>query len=207
MTEQSQGTGLIVPPGTVLIGIAGKARSGKDTVGQYIADRWGMLQMSFAEPLKWGLQAMLGLPMDYINGPNKEEIIPAFDASPRKMLQTLGTEWGRELVHTDIWVTVAHNRILHAQGQSPGVRAVFTDVRMPNEAAWIRNNGLLVHILRPDAPQVREHVSEAGLRVESGDRVIENNSDLETLYEKIDMMMADYFNHPARAAFRAGRAS
>ena len=87
-----------------LIGITGPAQCGKDTVADYLIERLGYAKASFADPLKKMLEAGLGLNAAQLYGPDKEAIAPRYGCSPRHIMQTLGTEWGRERVHPDIWV-------------------------------------------------------------------------------------------------------
>lgn len=160
-----------------VIGITGRARSGKDTVRNFIIAARGGYAYSFADPLRAMLKP-LGIDMDDPYWANrKDEVIPALGASPRKLLQTLGTEWGRALINDNLWVLLAQQRLLNN-----GLGMVVADVRFENEAAWVRNvGGLLVHVLRPDATQVRAHASEAGVVIQDSDVVINNTGDLATL--------------------------
>lgn len=171
-----------------LIGIAGPARAGKDTVAAQLRAR-GFETMAFAEPLRWMLYAGLGIdPLSPSLG--KEEPIPWIGRSPRELLQTLGTEWGRELINPDLWVIRASQRLwrLRVDGVE---RIVFTDVRFENEAAWIRSEGgAMWHVERPEAPAVNAHVSETGVIAQPGDQVIRNDGSLTDLAQRISRALA-----------------
>ncbi len=122
--------------------------------------------------------AQLGIDM---NDPywqeRKEDIIPALGVSPRHMMQTLGTEWGREMINPNIWVTMAHQRVLHS-----GAGMVIPDVRFDSEAEWVRRaGGQIIHLRRSDAPKIKEHASEAGVTIHTEDLVLTNNGSLEDL--------------------------
>lgn len=79
--------------------------------------------------------------------------------TPRRALQTLGTEMGRTL-NPDIWVSVVRSRI--AEGGDRVV--VVPDVRFNNEFKFFANDGHeLWHLERPDAPEVPEHASEVDM--------------------------------------------
>lgn len=176
--------------GPRLIGVTGRARSGKDTVTQFVIAHTGGYQYSFAEPLR---RMLLGLGID-MHDPywiaRKEQVIPALGASPRKMMQTLGTEWGRGLINKDLWLIMAKQYLL---SNGPGM--VISDVRFENEADWVRKNGgLLIHVTRDDAPEVSAHVSEAGVVfVEGTDVLIENNDSLESLQAKVQAVLDGVF--------------
>ncbi|WP_291732376.1 hypothetical protein [Leisingera sp. F5] len=126
-----------------VIGLCGLAGSGKTTAAEFL-EGLGYIRIAFADPLKAMLRALMasaGVPEDYaermLAGDLKEaEIVDLGGRSPRYAMQTLGTEWGRNLMHPDFWVEIAMRRardILDAGG-----RVVFEDVRMANEAAAVR---------------------------------------------------------------------
>ena len=82
--------------------------------------------------------------------------------SPRKVFQLFGTEYGREKIHKDVWLKLAEAELNKPTNHG----LIITDVRFENEAKWIRHNdGWVVHVRRngQDKPEVRNHVSEAGI--------------------------------------------
>jgi hypothetical protein len=175
-------------PSFSVIGLAGRARSGKDTAANFIIAARGGYRYGFADPIRAMLKP-LGVDMNdpYWNA-RKEETIPALGASPRRLMQTLGTEWGRDLIHPDLWVTLARQRFLN---QGPGM--VITDVRFENEAAWIRRcGGLVVHLYRRDAATVEEHSSEESLDVHATDVQLLNNGTLEDLQYAVRELLNVY---------------
>lgn len=169
-----------------IVGLTGKAGSGKDTAADSLCEA---LQargkrtktMAFADPIRAALAAM-GVPTSYIYQRHLKEVeIPGWGASYRKLSQTLGTEWGRELIGNDFWVRRLADRVveLGMLTRLPDV-LVITDVRMQNEADWVKTRlGLLVHVVRPDLGTVRDHASEAG--VQGIDQVLANDGDLMNL--------------------------
>jgi len=169
----------IYRPGRVLIGLAGPAGCGKDLVASMIPDAH---RISFADPLYAGLAAMLGLPESQLRDREwKEEPITHRIPSPRRLLQTLGTEWGRQTIHPEIWVELAFWRWEAAAARGQRV-IVVPDVRFPNEAAAIREQGgevWLVH--RPEIAPVAGHSSEAGIDLRLIDRLVVNSSGLDEL--------------------------
>ena len=98
-------------------------------------------------------------------------------------MQTLGTEWGRELINPELWLILAKQRLLNF---GPGM--VIADVRFENEAEWVRSQGgRVIHIERPSAVAVEVHASEAGIKFkgEEGDFKIINGGSLEDLQQTI----------------------
>jgi hypothetical protein len=161
-----------------LIGIAGKARAGKNTLADFLQAQYGGYQYSFANPIRAMLKAGFGVDLDtdYWNA-KKEEVIPAIGRSPRELMQTLGTQWGRRTVHPELWLILATG-VLNARG--PGM--IVSDIRFENEAAWVRKlGGTVIHLYRDKAPQVAEHESENGVIVQPQDMQVYNNAGLEDL--------------------------
>ena len=175
-------------PQAPLIGIAGRARSGKDTAANFVIAAIGGYRYSFADPIH-AMLAPLGVDM---NDPywqaRKEDVIPALGVSPRRMMQTLGTEWGRQLINPDLWLIMAHQRLLQS---GPGM--VIPDVRFDNEAAWIRKHGgRIIHVVRPDTKAVEAHASEDGIEMQDTDARLFNSGTLEELQLSVRELLRVY---------------
>jgi len=168
-----------------LIGLVGRARVGKDTAATFLEDRHLLEQFAFANPLKDMLTSVFG---DLFYDGDREKPIEWLGKSPRQLMQTIGTEWGRQCVHPDLWVLLAHQEWLTCQrGLSNGM--VISDVRFDNEARWIKEQGgTLIEIRRQHTETVEAHVSEAGITV-SADHVIHNDGTLDDLYDALDEVM------------------
>lgn len=168
-----------------LIGLAGPARSGKDTVAKLLKTAVGNVEsLAFADPIRNMLGAGFGFDERHFNGPLKEVQIDWIGKSYRQMAQTLGTEWGREQVNQNLWVLHAWERAkkFHAEGK----HVVVTDVRFNNEADFLREHGATVwHVVRPNVQAVQAHVSEAGILWSTEDFTIVNNSTVEDLLDNV----------------------
>lgn len=159
----------------MVIGLCGAANSGKNTVASLL----GFREVSFADPLYRMLAAMLDVSVDSLRDRRaKERIIPWLGKSPRQLLQTLGTEWGRSVVAGDVWVRLAMREI----GKTSGNVAV-TDVRFDNEAAMLKREfgAMIWRVERPGAATCVGHSSEAGISPHLVDRTIVNSGSLEAL--------------------------
>lgn len=165
----------------VLIGLTGKARSGKDTVAKLLQKHNALQTISFAEPIRAALRGMMHLTDEHFHGKLKEQELEWLGKSPRQLMQLLGTEWGRHLVNENIWLLLAQRQIEAAH--KIGLPVVVTDVRFENEAKFIREQGgVLWHIYRNGVESVNSHASEAGVAFDyAQDFSIENNSTLEEL--------------------------
>ena len=177
-----------------LIGLTGQAGVGKDTVAERLCDVHHFAAESFAAPIKSMLEALLSdHNIDHAHlyeRALKESPIPIINASPRRLMQLLGTEWGRS-IDPDLWVRLAAQRVgLHNLPHSSPVhdRLVMTDVRFANEAAWIRSHGgRIVRISRPGTPSVAHHSSET--QPIRADYTIDNSGTVPELMRAIDRML------------------
>jgi hypothetical protein len=186
-----------------VIGLCGKARSGKDTFAVDLADalnrRTGVRAVirSFAGPIKNMLSNLLFLFTgndlytvdDMMYGSTKEIIIPELGKSPREMMQTLGTEWGRDLVDEDIWMSAMKGQISNFK-HSAEIRAnatklfvIIPDVRFDNEAEMVDE---LIQIRRKGTEAVACHTSEGGIRPDLIQATIDNDYDLGYLTDKAE---------------------
>ena len=157
-----------------LIAFTGAKRSGKSTASRALPKRF--LAYSFASPIRSMLK-VLGVPTENLDIPElKEEPIPGFGGrSARQLMQTLGTDWGRDLVSPTIWLDIARKDI----GRSIliGQSVVIDDLRFDNEARLIHElGGIVVGVARPGALG-DAHVSEAGVSPSLVDMTITNEAD------------------------------
>ena len=167
-----------------IIGITGKAGAGKSTVAAMLHSRLTQYNphiISLAEPIKEMLHVALGV--------EKDKPVFIVDSSWRYMAQTLGTEWGRNLISEDIWLNVLKQKC-------KGRIVIVPDVRFENEAAFCREYGILLHIERIDYNNLlitkeTEHASEQGIRVKTEDCIINNNGGMDVLHSKVEWA-ADY---------------
>ena len=159
-----------------LIGIAGPARAGKDTLASYLLDNlsddWS--RSSFADPIKEMLRA-IGVDC---SDDKKAVVSDDYGVTPRHMMQTLGTEWGRHMIDGDIWVK--------AFARLNAFKCVIVpDVRFENEAELVREHGVLIHLVGRGGIE-GIHVSENPIAFMPGDIVIDNSRDLAWLHGQVD---------------------
>lgn len=159
-----------------IIGISGKARSGKDTFANMLHNKiYNSKIVRFAQPIKDMIKAGFNLSTECIEGDLKDKPLCELNGlSPRLLMQTLGTDWGREL-DPDIWIYTLMSSIDNIKEDI----VIIPDVRFLNEAKFVRNSGMLVHINRDDTPEVNKHVSEEGFKIENEDYVINNIGTME----------------------------
>lgn len=198
----------------MLIGLHGKAGSGKDTVYGYIAE-WAeenereARRDAFADRLKISAARALGFKEDEIDwmnllkqdGANIVVRLPdnqhgwydRQEITGREYLQYYGTEAHRDVFDSEFWV----NAVLPKDGGTPVTDdiLVITDVRFPNEAERIRDlGGQIWHILREDSG-AGDHASEQPLEDSLVDVLVINSDTLQTLremtYDLCDLYVGD----------------
>lgn len=163
----------------LVVGLCGAANAGKNTVAALL----GYREVYFAEPIYRMVAEMLDVSVSSLRDRKaKERPIAWLGRSPRELLQTLGTEWGRQLVVDDVWVRLAARKI----EKTPG-NVVVTDVRFDNEAEMLRQefDAVIWRVDRPGATTCVSHSSEAGVSERLVDKIILNDGDIGSLDEAV----------------------
>lgn len=175
----------------MIIGLTGRAFSGKDTVGAYLSRAHNFSMLAFADPIRDALIAALDIDPRAFRPENKETVIDWLGQSPRKLMQTLGTDWGRQLVKKTIWIDLMARRIRQSI-YAGDTDIVITDVRFWTEASLIsRLGGTVWRIHRPNAETTRHnaHISENEMDCIPVHHTLTNDGTLEQLYEQVDAAM------------------
>ncbi len=160
----------------VLIGVQGALSAGKTTIRNTLVNVMGFKAVSMADPLKLALMAM-GATKAEVYGEDKAKVNELWgDKTNRHAMQTLGTEWGRRIIHPDVWVECIRRRIDKAyrtyirnnsdEGgcklreaafrDAEALRLVIDDVRFPNEAEMIHDFGGSVWTVRRESVEYAE---------------------------------------------------
>ena len=199
-----------------IIGIAGKMRSGKGVLSEYLHEKYGYTVMAFYEPLKDICTNLLGLDsveeLDLLKNTNKpiamyfsgdlcDRFADAFEVekrffsevmlgkeihSIRELLQTIGTDVLR--AYDEDWhVNRVIGRIIDAV--SKGEKVVVADVRFPNEKAKIESIGGEVYYINRVVEDERVgHIAENSLSPTDfpDEHVLNNDKDVETLISEFE---------------------
>lgn len=190
----------------LLIGVSGKAGSGKD----YLTTRYiipfikgvmgeSVLTWSFADQLKVNVMAQYNVEYN--------KLYVSKDENTRRLLQIEGTEKGRNVHGSDVWVKYFSGwvDVLTNRGID---NIVVSDVRFQNEVDYIRkHNGLLIRVVAPNRHMLRllqecdgdmthydllrKHPSECDL-----DSLPDSNFDIVIKNDLDDPVMSpEYFNN------------
>ena len=183
-----------------LIGLAGRAGSGKSTIARLLCEQHAFVEVSLAEPIKRALAAMLDLHPAYFNDPAGQETYLGWlrNTSVQRLMQTLDIGWGRQMIADDIWLTLARQHIDYLTARAERLHIsgiVVSDLRHEDEASMVRARGGTVwHIVRP-APPVQAHCSEAGIAAQPGDRTLDNTGPVDQLETTLDHLLHTPFTH------------
>lgn len=175
-----------MPEPLIVIGLCGKARSGKDTVAKILDIHAGFQRLAFADGVRSMLTDLDGPTWEY----RKER--DAHDMTERKAMQLGGTECRLDALCPDHWIHHVAIKIRYASHYHPVPkrRFVVSDMRYPYEAdtlgAIVREWGGIWdcwRIHRPDAPGIAEssHSSEQFIDVIPAHRTIDNDGTIEEL--------------------------
>jgi hypothetical protein len=146
-----------------VVGVVGRAGHGKDSIGKFMAGRYGFLVDHFAKTLKDLARVLFLFSERQLYGDQKEQIDPSWGVSPRAVLQFFGTEVVRDMfpklmphIGSRFWLEHLRRRQTallrkhEAEPTSQTSNLVVCDVRFPNEVELIKElGGVIVKVVRP----------------------------------------------------------
>lgn len=206
----------------MLIGFAGYAGSGKDTAAEAVVRELGAVRRALADPVKIGvtkLNPVLNTFLDtgqprtvdhalitygWRGGFDDPSFFKAWDGvkrelpEARRLLQVFGTEVGRQLFGENVWI----DQLLRFAVDHSLV--VVPDVRFPNEAVAIREQGLLIHVVRPGVGPANGHASEGLLQAAMGDVMLLNEGTVEDFQSLVVDTLRPYVQATAEAVGTLG---
>jgi len=177
----------------MIVGVSGKARSGKDQLAKYLIEIFKskydreFYHIAFAAELKNMCKFQFGLDDDQLYGDKKEipdnrylkphnkwkdEIteselvtnsVTVIYWTPREIMQELGAFYRK--INYDFWV-IALRKWMEDLERKGHKDYIITDVRHINEAEFIKKeNGFLIRIIRESENKIHgiDHESETGL--------------------------------------------
>lgn len=128
----------------IKIGLTGKMRSGKDTVGDFLKKEYGFKTFTFAEGIKF-VCGSLGLE-------------PDSKGKPRALYQGIGQDIRKYA--PNVWVDYTFRQISQRCTNQDNV--VITDVRQPNEVEALRAAGFIIIKIHADASLRIQRMETAG---------------------------------------------
>ena len=83
----------------MIIALGGKKGSGKDTLANYLVDKYNFTRYAFGDPVKLVCKELFDLTEDQLHGSLKDTVDKRLGITPREIFQKIGTEFGREYIH------------------------------------------------------------------------------------------------------------
>jgi hypothetical protein len=178
--------------------------SGKSTVANGLLEH-GFVRLKFASALK----NMLAAHLAYC-GATREEVHRMLEGdlkeqpcdylcgrTPRHAMQTLGTEWGRDLIGDKIWLDAIGRKIDMYSGAEAQTPIVIDDLRFPNEWDYLDTKQniktFFYRIIRKGEEYVGGHASEKGLRDHTPFQLLINFAKSAEEFERfaVDLILSD----------------
>jgi len=172
--------------------IIGTAGAGKDTLASIVAEHHGNTHiLHFADKLKSMSESMIRFIVE-------EELLPVdvnavlSDPSSKLLLrplwQWLGTDFVRNVVGQDYWVSSMEQQVLKIARENPDASIIIPDCRFHNECLWGRANGFTTvrvlgswsHLIAGNSPI---HESEQYTESLLADHVYQNSGSIEDMRE------------------------
>jgi hypothetical protein len=171
----------------MIIGLSGYAQSGKDSTAELLCLNYGYTRVAFADPMR---QALLTINPQLDSITRVSDLVDDYgwnlakkNPEVRRLLQVLGTDFGRKMLGDDVWINIALSGIKSED------RIVVSDVRYPNEAEAIKKlGGTVWRINRHNHTAVNGHTSERAMDNYMFNYVIYNDGTLDELSDEVFML-------------------
>lgn len=145
-----------------IIGIAGKAHAGKDTVAYLLLS---LIQVPsyiyhFADPIKQHLCDLLKLDIRYFNDTTLKESVYKDELTYRMLMQNTGDSF-KKIFGEEVFVNLANEYYESINSNSV---LIIPDVRYEYEAEWIKNNsGIMIYVdnMNSSTTMSNSHSSES----------------------------------------------
>ena len=130
-----------------IIGLCGLAHCGKNTIANILVEKYNFKINSVGNRLKDTVATMFDLPRPLLEGDTEESRrwreteLNFWSAelgrpmTPRRLLQEVGTDCLRNILHQDIWLLT----LKHQMQKDPETSWVISDIRFPNEINFIKD--------------------------------------------------------------------
>lgn len=181
----------------VVVGVAGYAGSGKDTIGDALVEAFGFVKLAFADPLRRDIAILnpiigegrhgpirVASAIEFLGYTKTKETYPEY----RRLLQVYGTDVHRSLDDT-YWVSRLNHSLESVD--APGV--VVTDMRFPNERSGVSFDHT-IRVVRDGLDLLPGgHESESYVNQLDVDTVLTNNESIGHLQSEAVSLIGDLF--------------
>lgn len=180
-----------------LIGLAGYARVGKDTVGAILTEEFGYERRAFADKLRelaWRVDPALGQLVQE-HGYEGVKTMPVSGPWMRELLVALGAG-AREVLGGEVWLDAclpAKHGVVRRNWLAQN-KIVVTDVRYPNEAQRVIDlGGQVWYIIRPEVGPANDEEARSisALLHQCSVRALVNDGPLESLHWRVRGLLGE----------------
>jgi hypothetical protein len=164
-----------------LIAFTGQMGSGKSTAVSCLRDLYSgpIINIKFAQPL-YDIQDLIYNRLN-LKRPTKD----------RKLLQWIGTDWGREL-DQDMWIKIWKEEVIKQSKIYPHALITCDDCRYDNEAATVKDLGGSTVLMETKLDRIEKinstHISENGIDAKFIDATILNNGSRKDLTDTLQYL-------------------
>jgi hypothetical protein len=179
--------------GPVLIGLVGTRLSGRDTIARHLKQVHGFACAAFEQPAVSAMYTLYGLsPLDVLDG-GKDRALPELGGYTSRELSEALCQHARATGGRDTLIKGLVRRTI-ARGDWMQRDLVITDLREPEELAWLRQSGGLVWwIRRTESPTSYEELAAVQTLMLEGfdhrDCVLMNDGSLDDLRTSAEQLL------------------
>ena len=184
----------------MIIALTGKKGCGKDTMANYMCEKYGFVNYGFADPIKEISKIIFGFSEEQLNGHLKEAEDSFWGLVPRNFFQKFGTDIAqfefpkyfpeifRGKDERAMWVRVFEFWYAKKLKENPKLKVVISDLRFIHEYEYLKKMDAYFIRIKRDIKenQFGKHISETELDKLELNCEMENNGTLEELYAKVD---------------------
>lgn len=174
-----------------LVALSGRSGSGKDAVAGHLVAR-GYVRVAVADTLKHAMRSIFELDDDQLWGEGRNVIVPRLGATPRELYQRFSDAC--TAIDSEVWLRPWRREL--ERRLNAGERVVCSDIRTKAELAIISAlGGTRIRLCRSGAGApgaARAHHTETEMEDvdrDEFDGIIDNDSDLQTLFARVDELM------------------
>ena len=182
-----------------IIALCGYKGSGKDTIANYLVEKYNYKHYKISDKLKEIIKILFDLSDNDLEQ-KKEEVNDKWNTTPRRLMQFIGTDMFQyklqELlpnINRDFWIKSLFTKDLMNKINNENYKIVISDLRFLHEYEIISNLYVSYSILKVKNNRIEQndnHISENEFNQININGIINNNSNLETLYNNINNIIS-----------------
>jgi len=184
----------------IIVVLVGKKQSGKSTVAKHLCEKYGFVELAFADSLKVVVNELFGFKLGRDSTSEYKETVDGYwEFSPRKALQYVGDMFQEGMeglvpgIGRGIWAEIVCRKIIELLRAGKD-KIVISDLRFPHELDFLREKFSCIRaikIIRSDNEIEGKdlHRSEIEMEQINAGVIIENNGTIEELFENVDSVV------------------